>query len=83
MLFRNIPGNNEIKQKLINGVVNGRIAHAQLFCGPSGNAKLALALSYARYVNCQSKLPTDSCGSCLSCKNIAILNIQTFIWYFL
>ena len=68
MLFRDIPGNNEIKQKLINGVVNGRIAHAQLFCGPSGNAKLALALSYARYVNCQSKLPTDSCGSCLSCK---------------
>ena len=73
MLFRNIPGNNEIKQKLINGVVNGRIAHAQLFCGPSGNAKLALALSYARYVNCQSKLPTDSCGSCLSCKKYSNL----------
>ena len=68
MLFRDIPGNNEIKQKLINSVVNGRIAHAQLFCGPNGNAKLALALSYARYVNCQRKLPADSCGSCLSCK---------------
>ena len=67
MLFRNIPGNKEIKQKLINGVVNDRIAHAQLFCGPNGNAKLALALSYARYVNCQNKLATDSCGSCLSC----------------
>ena len=68
MLFKDIPGNNDIKQKLINSVAKNRIAHAQLFCGPKGNAKLALALSYARYVNCHSKLPTDSCGSCLSCK---------------
>ena len=68
MLFKDIPGNYDIKEKLINSVVNGRIAHAQLFCGPNGNAKLALALSYARYVNCQNKLPKDSCGSCSSCK---------------
>lgn len=67
MLFKDIPGNNDTKQQLINSIISGRIAHAQLFHGPNGSAKLALALSYARYVNCQNKLPTDSCGSCSSC----------------
>ena len=67
MLFAEIPGNNKLKKELISSVKKRRIAHAQLFLGPSGNAKLALAIAYAQFLNCENKKEDDSCGSCHSC----------------
>ncbi len=67
MLFRDIPGQEIIKKKLIHTVIEGRISHAQLFYGPEGSGKLALALAYARYICCESRNATDSCGTCHSC----------------
>ena len=52
MLFKDIPGNNSIKKELIQSVKNNRISHAQIFSGNKGSPKLALAISYARYLNC-------------------------------
>ena len=45
----------------------GRIPHAQLFCGPAGVGKLPLALAYARYICCPNRTETDACGTCPSC----------------
>jgi len=67
MLFKEIPGNNTVKEQLIASVKNNRISHAQIFSGSSGSAKLALAFAYARYLNCDNKLNKDSCGTCPSC----------------
>ncbi len=67
MLFAEIPGNKTIKKELINSVVKGRIAHAQLFLGSSGGVKLALAIAYAQYLNCEQKSEVDSCNTCHSC----------------
>ena len=67
MLFSEIPGNKEIKTELINTVKNERISHAQLFCGQKGSGQLALAIAYARYMNCEERLESDSCGFCKSC----------------
>lgn len=67
MLFKEIPGNFLIKNQLIGSVKKNRISHAQLFTGNSGSAKLALALAYARYINCEDKLSEDSCGKCSPC----------------
>ena len=67
MLFKEIPGNNAVKKQLLSSVKNNRISHAQLFSGNSGSAKLALAFAYARYLNCDNKSDTDSCGKCPSC----------------
>ena len=67
MLFNDIPGNFSIKRQLVFSVKNNRIAHAQLFSGKSGSAKLALALAYARFLNCEKKSEEDSCGKCASC----------------
>ena len=53
MSFINIPGNNKIKEELTQAFQNNKTAHAQLFVGPEGNAKLALALSYAQYIHCK------------------------------
>lgn len=67
MLFNEIPGNNKIKEELINNVKNERISHALLFYGQQGGGQLALAIAYARYINCEKKRDNDSCGLCSSC----------------
>ena len=65
MLFKDIPGQQAVKKRLINSVNEARISHAQLFLGPEGSGSLALA--YAQYISCLEKLPDDSCGKCSAC----------------
>lgn len=65
--FSDIIGQEEAKQRLLQEVAEGRIAHALLFTGPEGSGKLPMALAYARYLTCQHPTPTDACGSCPSC----------------
>jgi DNA polymerase-3 subunit delta' len=55
-------------------VNNNRVGHAQLFLGKSGCAKLALAIAYAQFLNCNNKLKDDSCGNCSSCLKFKNLN---------
>ena len=70
MLFKDIPGLEEVKQSLIQAVQKGQIAHAQLFFGNEGSANLSLALAYATYINCENRQPDDACGQCAACSKI-------------
>ena len=67
MFFRDVIGQEEIKQRLIQEVNEGRIPHAQLICGPEGVGKMPLAIAYARYISCTNRGETDACGTCPSC----------------
>ena len=67
MFFRDVIGQEEAKHRLIQEVSEGRIPHAQLFCGPAGVGKFPLALAYARYLSCTNRSDTDACGVCPSC----------------
>jgi DNA polymerase III subunit delta' len=67
MLFKEIIGQQAIKERLVRSVKEGRISHAQLFLGPQGSGNLALALAYAQYISCAKRLDDDSCGECSSC----------------
>ena len=67
MFFRDVIGQEEAKYRLIQEVSEGRIPHAQLFCGPEGVGKFPLALAYARYLSCTNRSDTDACGVCPSC----------------
>ena len=67
MYFRDVVGQEDIKKKLINNIKNKRVSHAQLFHGPEGSGKLALAIAYARYLACKNPGPEDACGECTSC----------------
>lgn len=67
MFFKDIIGQNEVKERLLNSVKKGFIPHAQLFCGPEGVGKLPLAIAYAQYLNCENPSENDSCGKCPSC----------------
>ncbi len=68
MLFKEIPGHEEIKDRLVRSIKENRVSHAQLFLGPSGSGNLALAIAYAQYINCTNKADADACGECGSCK---------------
>lgn len=67
MFFKDVIGQDEIKQRLIRSVKDERISHAQLFSGHSGTGKLAMALAYAQYISCKNRSDEDSCGVCPSC----------------
>jgi len=67
MLFSEIIGQQEIKQRFIRSVNEQRIPHAQLLRGQEGVGKLALAIAYAQYICCENRTATDSCGVCPSC----------------
>ncbi len=78
MKFSEIPADNSIKQKLIQTIKDQRVSHAQLFYGPEGSGKLALAIAYAQLLNCTSPSPVapsptgegvggGACGTCPSC----------------
>ncbi len=67
MLFKDIIGQQAVKQRLVATAKEGRISHAQLFLGPEGCGSLAMALAYAQYILCVNKENEDACGSCPSC----------------
>ena len=67
MFFKDVIGQEAVKQRLIQEIQEGRIPHAQLLCGPEGVGKLPLALAYARYLSCTNRGEADACGTCPSC----------------
>ncbi len=67
MFFKDVVGQEKIKQRLIRSVKEQRISHAQMFTGPEGTGKLALAIAFAQYISCRNRGENDSCGECPSC----------------
>ena len=67
MFFKDVVGQEALKKRLIQSVQDERISHAQLFSGPTGTGKVAMAIAYAQYISCKNRTATDSCGVCPSC----------------
>ncbi|MCQ2209022.1 MAG: DNA polymerase III subunit delta' [Paludibacteraceae bacterium] len=67
MLFKEIYGQEAIKQTFTKAVSDNRLAHAILLYGPQGTGKLALAIALAQYVNCPNRKDGEACGTCPSC----------------
>lgn len=72
-MFKNIIGQQKVKERFIRSVKEGRISHAQLLHGPEGVGKLRLAIAYAQYLSCTNRTDTDACGVCPSCLKYARL----------
>lgn len=68
MQFRDVIGQERVKQDLVRTVLESRVSHAQLFLGSEGSGSLALALAYAQFISCEDRGHDDSCGSCASCR---------------
>lgn len=67
MYFKDIIGQEEVKERLRQTARAGIVPHAQLFTEQGGAGAFPLALAYARYLNCTNRTETDSCGHCPSC----------------
>ena len=66
MVLDDIVGQKNIVRDIKNSLMNGRIAHAYLFCGPDGVGKSIAASTLAMTLNCRAK-GLDPCGKCPSC----------------
>ncbi len=67
MQFKDVIGQQDLKQRLLNSVKSDRMPHAQIFLGPEGSGTLSLALAFSQFVLCESPSETDSCGTCSAC----------------
>ena len=63
MLFKDIVGQQNIKNHLIQSVENGRIPHAQLFIAPEGSGALSMAIAYAQYILCKNTRGENNTGN--------------------
>ena len=70
MRFADVIGNERVAQTLAAMADSGRVAHAMLLYENEGCGALALALAYLQYLNCTNPSDGDSCGKCLSCKQM-------------
>lgn len=83
MRFADIPGHDDVKQRLISQVDEGHIPHALLIEGPAGSGKFALARALAQYIHCTNRITgSDSCGRCPSCQQHQTFNHADTIYSF-
>lgn len=68
--FDEVIGQTHIIQTLKNAIVQNRIAHAYLFCGPRGTGKTSIAKIFAKTLNCTNNQDAP-CGVCENCKMAA------------
>jgi len=69
MSFKEIVGNEQVKQILKLSLSKDRLPNSLLFVGPAGVGKLKTALTVAKALNCQ-EMRGDSCDHCDSCQKI-------------
>jgi len=67
MQFSQIYGQSSLKVSLRSMAEGGQIPHAMIWLGEEGTGNLPLALAFATYLHCTSKVNGDSCGRCDSC----------------
>ncbi len=67
MFFKDIIGQTEVKERLLQLVSGARIPHALMFSGPEGCGNLPTAFAFAQYLFCKNRSAHDACGQCPSC----------------
>lgn len=72
MSWDGVIGQERVKELFRRALATGQVAHAYLLFGEEGVGKDALALEFARALNCETKQP-DACGRCESCRKMQTL----------
>lgn len=76
--------NSIIGQERVIGILKqiysgGKVPHSYIFSGKEGTGKDAVAIEFAKLLNCDNKTETDeACGFCKSCKHIGSLEADIF-----
>jgi len=67
MLYSEIIGQEEAKERLQHMVAESRVPHALLFAGRPGSGTLPAAFAFAQHLFCTERTATAACGNCPSC----------------
>lgn len=70
MQFKDVVGQEKVKEHLLAEVKSNRVSHAQMLLGPEGSGKLPLAIAFAQFLLCDNPGRKDSCGECPNCKKV-------------
>lgn len=81
MSWNSIIAQQRAKKILMNAVSSGRVSHAYLFYGPAGVGKDAVAIEFAKVLNCDVGGDT-SCDSCDSCSRFRSLQHPNLVLVF-
>lgn len=70
MSFATVVGQKALTETLQNAILQKRLAHAYLFCGPRGTGKTTCARIFAKTINCEHPVNgLDACNECASCRS--------------
>ena len=69
MSFKEIIGNNGIKNFLNKQIENNKVVHSYLFTGIDGIGKKLFAREFAREILCMNKEEEENCESCVKWKS--------------
>lgn len=68
--FDEVIGQDHVAKTLKNALIQDKLAHAFLFCGPRGVGKTTNARILAKVINCLNPIgQVDPCNECSSCKS--------------
>ena len=65
--FDDVVGQEPVAEALRQAILQNRLAHAYLFCGPRGVGKTSMARIFARTLQCpdgENAVPCDQCATC-------------------
>jgi DNA polymerase III subunit delta' len=78
-MWSNIIGQERVIKILKNIYSSNKISHAYIFYGKEGIGKDAVAIEFAKLLNCENRIDgTDACDTCASCRQISSLNSTSF-----
>lgn len=69
MAWSDLINQERVIEALRGAVARDRVAHAYLFYGPDGVGKRAVALEFARVLECQQG-GDEACGTCTACNKV-------------
>ncbi len=70
MPWTDLVNQQRVLETLQRAIAGGRVAHAYLFYGPDGVGKRAVAMAFARALQCEQG-GTAACGACRACTKVA------------
>lgn len=69
-MFKNLIGNEHVKQTLRHLIAKGRVPNSLLFAGDEGIGKRQFAIELCRSLICADLTEGEACGVCAACRRV-------------